>query len=166
MASDLFGDTIINDFHDGVHDFLSNFYYTRLVVWGVEFPTSEHAFQWAKSPLAAYNAATVAELGSRTTPGQAKRRGNQVTLRPDWNDVQENGMPLAFNVMLEVCRAKFQDSLLADSLLATGDATIIEGNTWHDNTWGACSCSDCAHKAKNNWLGKILMHIREELKKK
>ena len=45
----------------------------------------------------------------------------------------------------------------------TGDAELIEGNTWHDNYWGVCSCSKCNGRGKNR-LGKLLMKVREELR--
>lgn len=55
-------------------------------------------------------------------------------------------------------------------LAETDNATIIEGNTWHDNFWGDCRChSDptahwqkdiCAEPGKNV-LGQMIMKIRE-----
>lgn len=47
--------------------------------------------------------------------------------------------------------------------MATGDAFLEEGNHWHDNRWGRCSCERCSSKIAPNWLGKILMEIRAEL---
>ena len=47
-------------------------------------------------------------------------------------------------------------------LLSTGDVAIIEGNYWHDNFYGQCTCEKCAGKGKNK-LGKLLMDIRSEL---
>ena len=41
------------------------------------------------------------------------------------------------------------------------DATLIEGNHWHDNRWGDCTCERCSAKEGQNWLGKILMEIRD-----
>ena len=52
---------------------------------------------------------------------------------------------------------------LREKLKATGDATLIEGNHWHDNRWGKCTCDKCQNKEGQNWLGKILMEIRETL---
>jgi predicted NAD-dependent protein-ADP-ribosyltransferase YbiA (DUF1768 family) len=47
-------------------------------------------------------------------------------------------------------------------LLATGDRDLIEGNTWHDNFWGVCSCPKCTFPPipQTNWLGKILVEER------
>ncbi len=55
--------------------------------------------------------------------------------------------------------AKFtQHSDLGEQLLATGDAELIEGNTWNDTEWGICN------GIGDNKLGKILMRIRKILK--
>ena len=52
---------------------------------------------------------------------------------------------------------------LRKKLLATGDAYIVEGNHWHDNFWGNCSCSRCDRLVGQNHLGKILMLIRKRI---
>jgi predicted NAD-dependent protein-ADP-ribosyltransferase YbiA (DUF1768 family) len=46
---------------------------------------------------------------------------------------------------------------LRERLLATGEAELIEGNTWNDTFWGVCKGEG------QNWLGKILMEVRKEL---
>lgn len=53
--------------------------------------------------------------------------------------------------------------ILKKKLLETGDAELIEGNYWHDNTWGQCYCPRCKNKIGENHLGKLLMKIRESL---
>jgi len=50
---------------------------------------------------------------------------------------------------------------LRDQLLATGDAELVEGNTWGDTYWGVDSRSGKGE----NMLGKILMETREFLKR-
>lgn len=47
---------------------------------------------------------------------------------------------------------------LTELLLVTGDAELIEGNTWGDTTWGVCRGKG------ENLLGKILMAVRETLR--
>lgn len=42
-------------------------------------------------------------------------------------------------------------------LINTGDAELIEGNSWGDTFWGECNGI-----GENN-LGKILMKIRKEI---
>ena len=46
-------------------------------------------------------------------------------------------------------------------LIETGNAELLEGNTWGDTHFGVCSKTGVGE----NVLGKILMRVREELKK-
>ena len=48
-------------------------------------------------------------------------------------------------------------------LLATGDAELVEGNSWHDNDWGDCWCDRCVEVLGANMLGVILMEVRGRL---
>jgi ribA/ribD-fused uncharacterized protein len=92
-------------------------------------------------------------------PGGSKILGREAPLRPDWEEVK-------FQVMARCVLAKFLDHPeLARQLLATGDALIIEGNTWHDNVWGDCRCGrpECSVTG-TNWLGHVLMGVRETLR--
>ena len=66
--------------------------------------------------------------------------------------------------MKDILIAKFSVPELREKLKATGDATLIEGNHWHDNRWGKCTCEKCQSKEAQNWLGKILMEIRDTLR--
>jgi predicted NAD-dependent protein-ADP-ribosyltransferase YbiA (DUF1768 family) len=52
---------------------------------------------------------------------------------------------------------------LRDALVATGDAELVEGNSWHDNFWGVCSCSRCKNKEGQNYLGRLLEEVRASL---
>jgi len=84
-------------------------------------------------------------------PGQAKRFGRQVSLRPNWEQIR-------LDVMLCLVRQKFEaDAALAADLLATKDAELIECNDWGDTYWGQC------WGAGQNHLGRILMQVRSEL---
>jgi hypothetical protein len=56
-----------------------------------------------------------------------------------------------------------QDEALGDRLLSTGDSLLIEGNYWHDNYWGRCTCSKCQSEIGLNQLGEVLMYVREFL---
>ena len=127
--------------------FLSNFFQTRVKYNGLEFKNNEAAFQ-AQKVLDVEEQLAFTQL----SPKEAKRRGRQVKLRPDWEDVKDE-------IMEEIVRAKFsQHGNLKDKLLATGDATLIEGNTWNDRYWGV----DIRTGEGQNHLGKILMKIRKE----
>lgn len=137
----------IDKFEDE-YAFLSNFYEASVIWEGIVYPSNEHAFQAAKT----LNPAKRLEIAAAATPGQAKRLGRQVQLRSDWEKVK-------FDIMLDICLAKFhQNQELAEALLDTGTAELIEGNTWNDTTWGVCN------GIGKNWLGNILMQVRECLR--
>ena len=66
-------------------------------------------------------------------------------------------------VSIKMRRAKFtQNEDLKWRLIATGDAYLEEGNTWHDTCWGV----DAKTGVGENHLGKILMKVRSELQGK
>jgi predicted NAD-dependent protein-ADP-ribosyltransferase YbiA (DUF1768 family) len=68
--------------------------------------------------------------------------------------------------MLELVRLKFEFPQLQEQLLATGDATLVEGNYWHDNYWGSCHCDRkeaCKYHGQNQ-LGKLIMEVRTTIK--
>ena len=139
-------------FFDGEYAFLSNYYDSPFTYEGIEYKTNEHFFQAMKS----YSIEERQAIAAADTPGQAKRMGRKVTLRPDWEEIKDE-------VMLLGLRLKFCNIELREKLRATGDKYLEEGNTWHDNTWGACCCPECAKKKKENRLGKLLMQVRSEI---
>lgn len=142
------------DCFDADYAFLSNFYEHKFNYNAQTFATSEHAFQAAKC----VNVSEAEWVRAANTPGVAKRRGRQISLRDDWELVKDQ-------IMYDILIAKFSDPELRAKLIATGDAELIEGNNWHDNYWGVCSCgtSRCLNKTGKNMLGKTLMRIRSEL---
>ena len=150
---DLFGTPIIDHFRND-YDFLSNFYVgAPFTLWGVNFITSEHAYVWAKTLVPEEKEAVLA-CG---TPGQVKRLGKEVTLREDWEVVR-------FGIMVEILEAKFgQNWGLRQKLEETGDAIIIENNSWHDNIWGSCTCEKCGDKGLN-YLGIALTQVRTKFR--
>lgn len=127
----------------GEYGFLSNFYKAKTFYGGVEFPTSEHAYQAAKST----DERIWRYFATLETPGEAKRCGKMIDCQPGWDEIK-------VDVMIAVLRSKFSDEHLMDKLVATGDAELIEGNTWKDTFWGV-------YRGKGeNRLGKLLMYIR------
>ena len=141
---------------DGEYRFLSNFYNSPIEKDGIVYPTNEHFFQAMKT----LNIEERQMIAEAETPGEAKRMGRKIGLRPDWEEVK-------YPVMKEGLRLKFfTHKNLAKKLIDTGDAWLIEGNYWHDNTWGDCSCPRCLTIDGKNWLGTLLMEIRDEVFKK
>ena len=70
--------------------------------------------------------------------------------------------------MLLVVLSKFvQHPELGELLVQTEDAGLVEGNTWHDNYWGACICPKCGAGDLYyglNYLGRILMMTRDVIR--
>jgi ribA/ribD-fused uncharacterized protein len=138
----------------GDHRYLSNFYSSPITFDNQSWPTAEHLYQALKTT----DAETRETIRQLSTPREAKLLGQIVALRPDWDNVK-------FTYMLQVVRLKFhRNPELRAKLLATGDAEIVEGNIWHDNLWGDCSCERCQYIPGLNRLGKILMQVRAELR--
>lgn len=137
----------------GPHRFLSNFWPVRIRYLGLGFPTVEHAYQAAKSNSYSEQHA----ISQLLTPNEAKRHGRKILFpRRDWLDVR-------LTVMTELVERKFlqchtDNSDLRIWLRATGDAELIEGNTWGDTFWGQCPIG-----TGENHLGKILMNVRTRL---
>ena len=137
---------------DGKYAFLSNFEQSPFTVDGITFPTVEHWFQAFKT----LDPQEFRAIAAAETPGKAKRMGRHVTLRPDWEEVK-------VDVMREGLRKKFAIPEFRVKLLATGDEELMEGNTWHDNTWGNCVCAKCQNIPGRNMLGMLLMELRQEI---
>jgi len=141
------------DCFDGEYAFLSNFYECPVVYDGFTYQNSEAAFHAQKTLRI-----PIRRMFVDLNPSEAKKLGRKIPIRKDWESVK-------LDIMYEVCRAKFvQNPELKDKLLATGDAHLEEGNYWHDNCWGNCTCDKCKDVSGQNNLGKILMRIREELR--
>lgn len=153
----------------GEHGFLSNFSIHPVELpWleGIVFPTAEHAFQACKGGTMA----DIMRIMSCATPGEAKRAGKALQLRPDWEEIKRR-------IMIEVLLAKFcDDSELAKKLAATAGQELVEGNTWGDIYWGAVAMEkgtippempvwapvypEVRWLGGQNWLGRCLMMVR------
>ena len=143
---------VINCFN-GEYAFLSNFAHSPITFKGKTWLTVEHVFQAAKT----LDENKREQIRLALTPGKAKHMGRKVHLRSDWEQIKKE-------IMLKSIRLKFkQNPELKEKLLRTGDAVLIEGNTWHDNIWGDCCCLKCQKIKGKNVLGEILMKVRDEL---
>lgn len=134
------------DHFAGEYDFLSNFYPCVVTFEGVDYPTVEHAYQAAKT----LNPIERKLIGAAKTPGQAKRLAKKCSRRDNWDVIK---LP----VMRNLLEQKFNYYSLRQKLVATGSATLIEGNWWNDTFWGVCKGEG------QNYLGRMLMAIRDEL---
>ena len=132
----------------GVFAFLSNFHICQIVYDGVLYPSAEHAYQAAKTT----DPGKRLKVAACKTPGGAKRQGRKVRLRPNWESIK-------VDIMREVLQSKFSYPELSSLLLATGDALLLEENSWEDRYWGVVNGDGL------NVLGNLLMEVREELKR-
>jgi ribA/ribD-fused uncharacterized protein len=139
-------DIIKNFYPNTDYHFLSNFFECDFSFMGVVYKTSEHFFQAAK----AINEKSAKKIIDAKTPGMSKSLGRSIVKRKDWEDIK-------IDVMRFVLRIKFQDKVLRELLLETGDAILEEGNIWNDRWWGV----DEKTREGKNWLGKLLMELRE-----
>lgn len=131
----------------GEYRWLSNYWLCVIVYQGVTYKSVEHAYQSLKvdDPVLAN------KIANSSTPNQAKKLAQApVQRRPNWEQTK-------VSVMKDLLRIKFSDPVLRAKLLATGDAELVEGNTWGDTFWGVC------RGIGQNHLGKLLMEVRAEI---
>lgn len=129
----------------------SNFWPAAFVVKGITFKTSEHYFQALKfepTDKAAFDTVVAADNCMEVTKiGRDRSR----ILRPDWEQVKKD-------VMFDALVAKyFTHQELFDILILTGKALLVE-HTQNDGFWGDGMNWD---QPNNNWLGKLLVKLRE-----
>jgi len=128
----------------------SNFSAFGIELDGKWYPTSEHYFQAQKFEDADH----CEKIRLAKSPMIAARlgRSRKVEIRGDWEDVK-------IDVMRIAVRKKFSTHAeLAKLLLSTGEEELIEAAPG-DYFWG------CGKDGSGqNWLGQILMEVRDELK--
>ncbi|MBI2888670.1 MAG: NADAR family protein [Candidatus Liptonbacteria bacterium] len=128
---------------------LDNFSAHVVCVWGLAFPTSEHAYQWKKYFSAHPEIAE--EILAAPSPHAAKDIANKNVgkLPSSWQEER-------VRVMEEALRAKAaQHEDVREALKRTGKRMIIE-NSPVDSFWGAGPDGK-----GENMLGKVWMKIRD-----
>ncbi len=141
------------------YSFLSNHYECRITL-------EEEGRTWTyKSTENAYMAWKVVDsnlraklqtVSPRVAKDISKSDAFQNMHRADYTDVNRVIAMLKFN------RQKYSatNPELRQKLFNTGHATLIEGTTWNDKFFGLCLKTGTGH----NYLGRILMTIRDELR--
>ena len=144
---------------------LSNFEKCYIKYKGHLFATTEQAFMWEKAVF--FNDhESASKILKEENPAKAKKLGREVKNFDDskWSKV-------CYEIMYLINYEKyFQNTRLKNILLNTGDKILVEANGAPDNRW---SCGLYADNDKilnesnwtgTNYLGQILMQIRQELK--
>ncbi len=131
---------------------LSNFSAFNVLIWGIRFQTSEHAYHWKKFDLTAFEVADqIAAATSAHDAFKIAERHKALRAR-DWDKVK-------VGIMREILRAKVeQHEYVRRKLLATGDRELVE-NSWRDSFWGWGPNRD-----GQNMLGKLWMERRTDLR--
>lgn len=129
--------------------FLSNFYKCDVKIGDYIFPSSEHAYMSFKNDSIEWkNECQRTDL----TPGQIKRKGSQIELVSNWEDIKIVSMGLVLFVKFS------QNDDLAAKLRDTGSQNLVEGNMWGDKFLGVCLKS--SPNIGENHLGRLLMQTR------
>ena len=130
--------------------FLSPMYQCRIIIDNIEYKSAEHYYQSMK----AKNNDDKSWIRAATNGYEAKKRAHTLVSE---NKVVKNTVDDKLKIMRRAFLEKFvQNPNIAKKLLATGDALLYE-NSPHDLFWGMKG---------ENWIGRILMEIREKLSKK
>lgn len=103
----------------GKYRFLSNFWMAEVEFEGLTYPSTEHAYQAAKTQEPEIREA----IRNLDTPAKTKKAAKLLTLPENWHTYK-------LGVMETLLREKFsRHSDLKQKLLATGDEDLVEGNT-------------------------------------
>jgi ribA/ribD-fused uncharacterized protein len=149
---------VIDNFQIPKWDFLSNFYPSIIRIPSAEwqYPTVEHYYQAQKTKRLTQ---LHRDIMTAQTPGEAKKLGRKA-------DIPKNWELLKVGIMLAGLRYKFRDERMQHRLDQTGDAILVEGNTWGDRFWGMTRAPDGSSGAEFmeglNMLGVLLMIVRQE----
>lgn len=142
----------------------SNWANTPFEYKGKEFSNSEQAFMWEKAVF--FEDKEIADaILENNNPSTVKALGKKVK---GFN--ADTWMKKGYEVMVDVCFAKFQQNTThTEILLSTNDKIIVEASP-HDKIWGiGLHWNDDRVLNENTWqglnlLGKALMEVREKIK--
>ncbi len=132
----------------------SNFLGGPCLYNGITFKTAEGAFQYAKIDNPTQQQT---EQFANCDGHTAKRLGRKVKLCKEWEMIK-------LQVMKEVLLGKFNQQPMKDMLLNTGDRVLLHHAPWEakdgrTSYWGVDDNGN-----GENWMGEILMEVREILR--
>lgn len=138
--------TMISQFV-GPHEFLATSYPVDVRLDGVIYPSVEHALNAAKT----LDPAEREKIREANSPQVATRIGLSVSPRPGWGQLR---IPIMRDLLLQ----KYSFPELADLLLLTDRAELVNGNIHGERFWGVC------YGKGGNWTGRLTTNIREQLR--
>lgn len=144
-------------------DVFSNFHPATFRMRSIQFCSSEQAYMFMKA-VVFDDESRALQIMQTNNPAKCKRIGRKIT-----NFKQDTWRLMCFDIMLEVCHAKFsQNPHLRDALLATGTKTLVEASPF-DTYWGIGMAADDPFILNEdmwrgeNKLGIVLMEVRTML---
>lgn len=144
--------------HESVY---SNFYSCQINVFGLDFKSSEHAYQHEQA-MAANMPELAQEIKASQHAGKAKQLSKRIPkeFRTTWEQTN-------VQIMKEILVAKFQQvPAFHDALLESPNSILAESTS--DTFWASGLQPDITqishpdHWPGMNMLGKVLMEIRDE----
>ena len=133
----------------GPHNSLSNFYGAQLRMWGLTFPTNEHAYQYRRA-MENGEYATAERIRQASHPRVAQQIAKNFRTDERWKGMKQS-------VMYELLEEKSrQCSAFRHDLVASGNATLLE-DTSHE-FWARGQ-----QDRGLNVLGRLLMTLRQNL---
>lgn len=136
-----------------------------VLIDGKSWPTTEHYYQAQK--FVGENEYIQEIIRNMATPDEVFKLANtrdgteKDKIRKDWNDI-------LVDVMRKAVKAKFEQYPdLMEVLKSTKDSELIEWSK-HDAFWGVANKTRDGYTAVtplNNWLGKLLMEVRDGVQK-
>lgn len=135
----------------GEYGWLSNFHpQVQTIEGGLLYLTNEHYYQSQK----AKDASVMFWIACAPSPFLAMKAGRSLRAKKEFRDDWTSDVRI--KTMLIGLRAKFgpRNEKIRKLLLATGDAVIHEASPY-DKFWG---------KKGQDWLGILLMRVRDEIR--
>lgn len=145
--------------------YFSQWYCNKFTVDGVVYNCAEQYMMAMKADYFGDND-TKERIMNTKDPSEQKSLGRQVS-----NFDKEAWDAVSRGFVYKANMAKFSDPKLKKELLDTGDREIVEASPY-DKIWGiGLSVNDprAEHKKQwrgTNWLGEVLMKVRNDLKEK
>lgn len=133
----------------GEYRWLSNFQSCSVWFRGLEYPSSENAYQAAKVDVDSRQSFLTC---SATKSKTLWKEFPSLYTTEQWDEIR-------YDIMSEILFNKFKSGGLRQKLIETADKHLVEINHWHDVYWGV----DYKSGNGENKLGEILMKIRKYL---